>query len=50
MSSRFVFILDEFDPSEGASTLATLADDDAPMTLETAIWAPELTGALGFPA
>lgn len=50
MDSKFVFHLDLFDASEGLSDAAALAGDHGPMALETAIWAPEVTGGLGFPA
>ena len=50
MESKFVFDLGATDLSEGQSDLAALAGDDAPLSLETAIWSPELAGPLGFPA
>ncbi|KQU17563.1 hypothetical protein ASG63_08610 [Methylobacterium sp. Leaf94] len=36
--------------SEGRHALARTAALDAPLTLETAVWAPEIAGMLGFPA
>ena len=50
MDSKFVFDLGTVDLSDGHAAMATLAGDDAPMPLETAAWAPELAGPLGFPS
>lgn len=50
MNSQFVFDIGTVDLSDGLATIASLAGDDAPMPLETAIWAPELASVLGFPA